>query len=168
MDAEEKDYRLGPGALLGYPKDGGVERVRAWNTGQMSQGTKTFVAVTYVVLITLAVLWLLYAVIPYYQSPYYHKPYSAIEYANDWLWEFEAYSLYTPAWSTIITWTDLAHTCIGVPLFAGAVLELVYSWRRSSWYINTFKVVCLVLVAAVGLAPWDSADARKLSALLWD
>ena len=168
MDAPEKEYRLGPLALVSYPSNEPVEQTRAWHTRQMSEVEKAVIAASYLVLIAIAALWLLYVVLPFYLSSYDEKTLSQIEWSNDWLWEYKAYALDTPAWSQIVGLAAVARMCVVAPLFFGAVLDLVYSWRRSSWRMNALKVVCLVFLAAVNLAPWDSADGDKLLALLWD
>ena len=174
MDTSKRNYRLGPFALQMYPSDEATQEPPVHGMPrQLTRVGEILVALSYVVLVTLILLWLLYVLIPFYLSGYHRLSITQIEMSNLWLWDFQDYPLFASDWTgmlTVPTVTSLALLYIGTPIFFGLFLELLFGWQQSNWRTNTLKATFLAFSASVtigvGILGWISFG--KLFALLMD
>lgn len=149
-----------------YPDDyiGDAQEMRARRRQIIPRG-KMYVALCYLFVITVILLWLLYILIPYYLSGYDQLSSVQIKYSHLALTDYTDYPLYTPGSGYFVVVLAFTRECIGFPIILGLLVELVYKWPSYSWRTNAVKIACLLFVVGVVAAGWEAAD--KIGLLLY-
>ena len=168
MDSSTSEHHFGPVTLSVSTLSDDRDVVQQWAVARRrtSLRGRWIVALSYLVVLALSVLWLLYVIVPYHLSGYGQLSESQIEWSNIWLWEYRDYPLFTPGIEDFLPMLMFLRLCVGMPILVGLLVELAYKWPAYTLRVNTAKIAGLLVVLGVIALSWQASD--KISALLLD